>query len=184
MLRKPFKTTPPAPPKVLPMDAPSPGRARLAGIVGATAVAGLIAVVTQWEGKPGLEPHWDRIGKVWDVCYGDTIAEKRTYTEEECRELLAHRLAEFAGPVLDRNPELRGHDAQTIAAVSLTYNIGIGAYRRSTVAQRFSEGRWVSACNAFLSWSYSNGKRIQGLANRREAERKICLRDLPARYAK
>jgi len=173
----------PKPPRIQPMHA-SPGRKRLAGIVGATVVAGLLAVVTQWEGKPGLEPHWDRIGKVWDVCYGDTIAEKRTYTEAECREVLANRLADFAGPVLDRNPELKGHDPQILAAVSLSYNIGVGAYRRSTVAKRFSEGRWVSACNAFLSWSYAGGRRIQGLANRREAERKICLRDVPERYRK
>jgi len=169
--------------KIQPMEQPK-GKKRLAAVIGAGAVAGLLAVVAQWEGKPGLEPHWDRIGKVWDVCYGDTIAEKRSYTEEECREMLATRLAEFSEPVLDRNPELKGRDPQIIAAVSLTYNVGVAAYRRSTVAKHFSEGRWISACNAFRSWVYSGGRRIQGLANRREAERKICLRNIPAKFAK
>lgn len=173
------------PNRIQPMEAEnSPGRKRLGAVIGTAAVAGLLAVVTQWEGKPGLEPHWDRIGKVWDVCYGDTIAEKRSYTEEECRELLAARLAQFADPVLKRNPELKGHDPQIIAAVSLTYNIGTGAYTRSSAAKHFSAGRWVSACNAFRSWVYAGGKRIQGLANRREAERKICLRNIPAKFAK
>ena len=169
---------PQKPAPIQPMVPETPGRKRLAGIVGASAVAGLIAVVAQWEGKPGLEPHWDRIGKVWDVCYGDTIAEKRSYTEEECRELLAYRLAEFAEPVLARNPELRGRDPQLIAATSLAYNIGSAAYNRSTVARRFSAGDFKGACDAFLMWTKAGGREVKGLRNRRESERQICLRGL------
>jgi lysozyme len=145
-----------------------------------------------FEGKPGLEPHWDRIGKVWDVCYGDTIAEKRSYTEEECRDLLASRLAEFAEPVLERNPELKGRDPQLLAATSLAYNIGLGpadlrrcgkagvqsGYRCSTVAKRFSAGNWRGACDAFLMWTKAGGREIKGLRIRREKERAICLRGL------
>lgn len=158
------------------MRVPKTGRGRLAGIVGAGAVAGLIAVVSQWEGKSN-DPYRDLVG-VWTVCYGETRVPMRRYSDAECQDMLAEGLADFAGPVVARNPELRGHDPQIIAATSLAYNIGIAAYRRSTVARRFSEGNWRGACDAFRSWVYAGGRRVQGLVNRREAERKICMRGL------
>ena len=155
------------------------GKGKLVAIVG-TAAAGLIAVVSQWEGKRN-DPYQDIVG-VWTVCYGETNTEMRRYSDAECEDMLAESLVDYARPVLSRNPELKGHDAQTLAAVSLTYNIGISAYQRSTVAKRFSEGRWISACDAFLMWNKAGGKVIPGLTNRRKAERRICLRDIPAEY--
>lgn len=160
-----------------PMTVPlSPGRKRLAAIVGTGAVAGLIAVVAQWEGKE-TDPYRDLVG-VWTVCYGETRVEMRRYSDAECEDMLADGLADFAGPVLARNPELKGHDPQLIAAVSLSYNIGIGAYRKSTVARKFSAGDWRGACDAFLRWNKAGGRPVPGLTRRRQAERQICLRGL------
>ena len=92
--------------------------------------------------------------------------------------MLADGLADFAAPVLKRNPELAGHPAQVAAATSLAYNIGADAYARSTVARRFSAGNWRGACDAFLSWNRAGGRVVPGLVRRREAERTICLRGL------
>jgi lysozyme len=94
--------------------------------------------------------------------------------------MLAGSLADYAQAVLVRNPELRGHPNQLAATVSLSYNIGNSAYARSTVAKRFSAGRWRDACNGFLAWSYAGGRQVNGLLNRRKAERLICLTDLPS----
>jgi len=124
--------------------------------------------------------------------------EMRRYTDAECEEMLAESLVDYAKPVLARNPELKGHDPQTLAAVSLTYNIGPGpsdlsrcgqpgvrgGYRCSSIARNFSAGRWVSACNAFLLYNRAGGKPVPGLTNRRNAERKICLRNIPLEYRK
>lgn len=168
---QPQKPTP-----IQPMVPETPGRKRLAGIVGASAVAGLIAVVAQWEGKSN-DPYRDLVG-VWTVCYGETRVEMRRYSNAECEDMLANGLADFAGPVLKRNPELRGRDPQLIAAVSLSYNIGSAAYDRSTVARRFSAGDFKGACDAFLMWTKAGGREVKGLRNRRENERQICLRGL------
>ena len=170
------RAEPISPPRIQPMEEPTSGRARLAKIVGAGAVAGLIAVVAQWEGKSN-DPYRDIIG-VWTVCYGETRTAMRRYSDAECKDMLAHGLADFAGPVLARNPELRGRDPQLIAATSLAYNIGTRAYNRSTVARRFSAGDWRGACDAFLMWTKAGGREVKGLRARREAERKICLRGL------
>lgn len=170
------------PPKIEPMEKPtmSPGMARLTAVVGAAAL-GLVAVVSQWEGKSN-DPYRDLVG-VWTVCYGETRnIEHRRHSDAECDDMLADGLADFAEPVLARNPSLRGHDAQTLAATSLAYNIGAAGYRRSTVARRFEQGRWRSACDAFLMWTKAGGRTVQGLVNRRKAERRICLRDIPAEF--
>lgn len=153
---------------------------RLAVLVGTGAAAALIATTAAWEGL-STKPYADKLANgILTVCYGDTEVEMRRYTKAECQELLGERLADYAAPVLARNPELKGRDAQIVAATSLAYNIGVGNYHKSRVARYFSEGKWVSACNAFRSWVYAGGKRVQGLANRREAERRICLQNIPA----
>ncbi|WP_374414300.1 lysozyme [Novosphingobium colocasiae] len=176
--------------------APSaPAKKPLAVLIGTGAAATLIAFVGSWEGKRN-DPYQDIVG-VWTVCYGETRAPMRHYTDAECSEMLGNRLTDYAAPVLARNPELKGHDNQVVAASSLSYNIGAANYARSTVAKRFSAGRWREACDAFLAWggvTYSKkqpGKvcvkrttkpgwvcQVSGLLNRRKAERAVCLRGL------
>ena len=169
-------------PRIAPMvvvDSPPPmmppGMKRLTALVGAAAL-GMVAVVGEFEGKSN-DPYLD-IVKVPTVCYGETRVEMRRYSDAECRDMLADGLADFAGPVLRRNPELKGHDAQLIAATSLAYNIGIRAYERSTVAKRFSAGDWRGACDAFMVWNRAGGREVAGLTKRRAKERAICLRGL------
>lgn len=162
--------------QILPMDEPK-GTSKLGKTLGGGAAAiALIALVSQWEGKRN-EPYRDIVG-VWTVCYGETRVAMRRYSDAECKDMLADGLADFAGPVLAANPELRGHDNQLVAAVSLSYNIGNAAYRRSTVSRKFRAGDWKGACNAFLSWSYAGGKQVKGLLNRRQAERRVCMTGL------
>jgi len=149
---------------------------RLAVLIGTGAAAALIATTAAWEGKSNA-PYSDVVG-VMTVCYGETQQPMRRYSDAECKAMLADRLADYAGPVLARNPELRGHDSQVVAASSLAYNIGVANYRRSSVARLFSAGRWKEACDAFLKWNRAGGREIKGLTNRRKAERAICLRGL------
>lgn len=156
--------------------APAQGKGRLLAMVGGTTAALLTATVAMWEGKSN-DPYRDIVG-VWTVCYGETRVPMRAYSDAECEEMLADGLADFAGPVLERNPELRGRPNQLAAAVSLSYNIGIGAYRRSTVARRFSAGNWRGACDAILMWNKAGGRVVRGLVRRRVHEREICLRGL------
>lgn len=158
---------------------PVSGKAKLGALVG-TAAAGLIAVVAQFEGKSN-DPYLD-IVNVPTVCFGETRVPMRRYSDAECDDLLAEGLVDFAKPVLARNPELRGHDPQIVATGSFAYNVGVGAYAGSTVAKRFSEGRWRSACDALLKWNRAGGQVVRGLAIRREKERAICLRDIPAEF--
>lgn len=164
------------PSQIQPMEEePKSGKARLALVAGGAA-AGLIAIVASFEGKSN-DPYLD-IVNVPTVCYGETRVAMRRYSNAECEDMLADGLSDFAEGVLETSPELQGHDAQLLAATSLAYNIGLGAYSRSTVEKRFQAGDWKGACDAFLLWSKAGGRTVQGLLNRRKKERAICLRGL------
>ena len=68
---------------------------------------------------------------------------------------------------------------QAAAMLSLTYNIGSGAFTSSTVLRKFNAGDIPAAADAFLMWDKGtvNGKKvvIPGLHNRRVEERTLFL---------
>ena len=56
------------------------------------------------------------------------------------------------------------------ALVSLVYNIGAGAFSRSSILQKLNSGDYDID---FTVWSYSGGKFVQGLKNRRIQEQQL-----------
>lgn len=161
------------------------GPAKLAITMGLAAAALTAPFVSKWEDGskgPALVPYRDIVG-VWTQCSGETLnvtATSPRETPEGCAIKLDTRLAAFAKAVAACTPALRGRDAQWAAATSLAYNIGTGAYCRSTVDRRFDVGQWREGCDAFLLWNKAGGRVVAGLANRRRAERELCLKGLPA----
>lgn len=59
------------------------------------------------------------------------------------------------------------------ALVSLTYNIGTGAFASSTLLKKLNAGDYKGAAAQFDVWNKAGGKRMQGLVNRRSTERKL-----------
>lgn len=176
-LREPIKPAP----VPLPVSKPV-SKGMLATVIGAVAAAALVPFVSGWEsgGKQYLAPYQDIVG-VWTQCDGETLgvtALSPKETPEGCAIKLDKRLAGFAQQVVACTPNLRGRDNQWAAAVSLTYNIGADAYCKSTVDRQFDAGNFAAACNAFSAWRYAGGKIVQGLVNRRAAERELCLKGL------
>ena len=70
---------------------------------------------------------------------------------------------------------------QRAALVSITFNIGSGGFRRSTLLRRLNAGNYEGAADAFLMWNKItvNGRKVVslGLSNRRERERALFLKD-------
>lgn len=152
----------------------------LVGIVGVTAAAILTPLITKWEsgGKDHLVPYRDIVG-VWTQCHGETLNVKATTpaeTPEGCALKLDNRLAGFAQSVVKCTPVLRGKDEEWAAATSLSYNIGTNAYCKSSVDRLFDAGKPRAACDAFMLWNKAGGRPVQGLTNRRAAERALCLK--------
>lgn len=143
----------------------------------AAVVAAAVAFIAPWEGTR-LEPYRDIAG-VWTVCNGETRVEMRRYTKAECDAMLRDAVnGTYGRAVLKAVPALARRPNQLVASISLSYNIGTDAFGRSTVARRFNAGDWKGGCDAFRMWNRAGGRVVQGLVNRREAERKLCLTGL------
>ena len=151
----------------------------LAGATAATLAVGAIATpfIGGWEGLE-TKPYYD-IGGVLTVCYGETEGvENRTYTEEQCRVILQNRVNEFHSEVMDKI-EREIPITMQAAVTSFAYNVGIGAFSRSTLLRKLNAGDLHGACDQLDRWVYVGRTYVRGLANRRKAEKKLCKAELP-----
>tara|TARA_R100000541_G_scaffold18689_3_gene28568 strand:+ start:2328 stop:2804 length:477 start_codon:yes stop_codon:yes gene_type:complete len=146
--------------------------------LGLTASAAIAAgaIIAPHEGKE-LTVYVDPVG-VLTSCYGHTGAELtlgQTFTEAECFEQLAVDVAKFDKAVRDMTAGTGISDQELAAYISLSYNVGLGNFRTSTLRRKLHAGDRVGACNELSRWVYAGGKKLNGLVTRREAERKLCL---------
>lgn len=142
-------------------------------------LAAAIALIGSWEGVRTVA-YRDIVG-VPTVCFGETRGVKMgdRYTMDECRAMLGDGIIEFeagmrkclAAP--DKVPE-----KAYVAFLSLSYNIGTGAFCKSTVARKANAGDYRGACDAISAWNKAGGRVVKGLVNRRADERRICLTGL------
>lgn len=158
------------------MDSRSKG---LTSIVGVTAAALLLTIVPDFEGTR-YKAYRDIAG-VWTICQGDTkdVRPEMVETKEGCEKRLISQLEARAPKVLACTPGLKDKPYALAAAISLTYNIGVPAYCKSTVSVKFNQGDMPGGCDAFLPWNKArvDGKLrvVSGLVTRRQKERAICL---------
>lgn len=151
-------------------------RAKGAAAIGAATVA----LVLAWEGLR-TKPYYDSVG-VLTVCVGETqnVRPGASYTAEQCKAMLVRRLDVFEAGVNKclKNPEAVPSGAY-VASISLAYNIGVPAFCGSSIRRKLDAGDVRGACDAFRLYNKAGGRYLQGLANRREAERAICLKGVP-----
>ena len=65
--------------------------------------------------------------------------------------------------------------SQFDAMVSLAYNIGAGAFLKSTLLKKVNSNDFTGAGEEFLRWNKANGKEVLGLTRRREREKQLFL---------
>ena len=63
--------------------------------------------------------------------------------------------------------------SQFDAMVSLAYNIGVGAFLKSTLLKKVNAGDFIGASEEFLKWNKSGGKELLGLTRRRKREQDL-----------
>ncbi|MFY3726211.1 lysozyme [Escherichia coli] len=139
---------------------------------GTLAIASVLLVLVE---GTAYEPYYDT-GGVLTVCNGitgpDVVPGKR-YTPDECERLLQKHLAVYKKAV-DRYVKVDMNDYQRAALISFSYNIGVDAFKKSTLLKKINKGDFNGACKEMDRWVYDNGRYIQGLKNRRDIERAIC----------
>jgi lysozyme len=67
------------------------------------------------------------------------------------------------------------HQYEYDAYLSLTYNIGEGAFCRSTLVRLLNQQRYDEACKQILRWDNFQGRPLRGLTIRREKEHAMCI---------
>jgi lysozyme len=68
------------------------------------------------------------------------------------------------------------YDYEFAAAVSFAYNVGVKAFCKSTMAEKFNKEDYAGACAQLSRWVYGPDKTkpLPGLVKRRTEERAIC----------
>lgn len=72
--------------------------------------------------------------------------------------------------VVNSNVKVKLKQSQYNALVSFTFNVGVGAFRNSTLLKLLNAGDYDSVTAQMRRWIFSAGRQIQGLKNRREKE--------------
>lgn len=67
------------------------------------------------------------------------------------------------------------HQHEYDAYISLSYNIGSGAFCKSTLVKKLNSGDYAGACQEILKWDKFQGKPLPGLTKRRNEEYRKCL---------
>lgn len=151
----------------------SKGRA-VAGALAAAAVA--VPVIVSWEG-------WERVAyadpvNVITACAGATAGiTRRTYTDAECEALLLRDVVDHAWRINSCLPENLPTETRA-AFISAAYNIGTGAFCKSSMSKKALAGDLKGACESLSLWNKAGGRVLPGLVNRRADERRLCERGL------
>lgn len=128
-----------------------------------------LALIKEFEGlelKAYLCP-----AKVWTIGYGSTgphVKPGMVITEAQADALLQKDLDRFEAAVADDAPQASQN--QFDAMVCLAFNIGIGAFEKSSVLRLHRAGDHRGAAEAFGKWIYAGGKVLTGLQRRRARE--------------
>ena len=112
----------------------------------------------------------------WTISYGltgDWVHEGMEISQDEADQLFNSHLVQFDASVQRLCPDAAPN--QHSAMVSLAYNIGTGAFAKSSVCRLHNAGRFAEAAQAFALWNRAGGKVLSGLVKRRAAEAALYL---------
>ena len=115
---------------------------------------------------------------VLTIGYGHTgpdVKPKMHITAQEAERLLQTDLTEFEEGVISNLGGAKTNENQFSAMVSLAYNIGLTAFKASSVIRHHRDGNTSKAAASFKLLNKGGGKVLPGLTKRRAAEAALYL---------
>jgi lysozyme len=145
-----------------------------AGALALSIAGGLF--IQRYEGTR-YKAYLDPVG-IPTICSGSTPGVKLGMTETSagCQERLRLDVG-VAGKALAACATVKLTQAQYDALVSLTYNIGSGAFCKSTLVRKLNAGDCLGASREFPRWNRAGGRVLNGLTTRRIAEGEVFKHD-------
>ena len=148
---------------------------------GGTVAALAVSVIGACEGlRQVAYPDPATRGAPWTICYGHTgdVQPDQQDSITQCKELLREDLGKDADAI-DRCVRMEivanMSDTRYVALLSFAYNVGVGAFCRSSVVRDLNAGRSAQACDDFLRYNRAAGVVFPGLTRRRQEERHLCM---------
>ena len=131
----------------------------------------MIAIIKKFEGLR-LKAYKCPAG-VYTIGYGHT---ENVLADSEISELMADQilrkdLKNFEQAINDLDLPLL--QCEFDALVSFAFNVGIGNFNKSTLKKLLLQKKFFYAAKEFDKWVFAGGKKLPGLQNRRNTERKI-----------
>ena len=114
-------------------------------------------------------------GEPWTIGYGHTsdgflkVEKGLRITQDVADGALENDLNEIAAAV-ERLVKVELNDNQFGALVSFTFNVGVGAFSKSTLLKKLNAGNYDAVPGELARWNKNDGKVMAGLTNRRAAE--------------
>ena len=106
---------------------------------------------------------------------GPEVKRGMKITEAQAWAYFHKDIQKFERGVLQSLAGAPANQSQFDAMVSLAYNIGLGAFGRSSVLRNHKAKRYTLAANSFLLWVKAGSKTLPGLVRRRQAEKRLYL---------
>ena len=122
-----------------------------------------------------LKAYWDKDGKVWTIGWGHTRGVKQgmVITKAQAEQFLADDLAPIERHLTADLGEDGVLQCQFDALCSFCFNLGVGAYMKSTLRKYVKAGRDADADREFGKWVHAGGRVLPGLVRRRKAEAEL-----------
>lgn len=112
------------------------------------------------------------------IGYGHRILDDEGFikiTEEQAEMLLKEDIEKVSKQLSVYCKDIPLNDNQWSALVSFVYNLGIVAFRASTLYAKLHRGDYIGAAREFPRWTHAAGKILTGLKKRREKEKELFL---------
>ena len=143
-----------------------------------------INLIKEFEGWRA-EAYLDPVG-ICTIGYGTTAAAGvgivpvlgMVITKEEGEWYLQQAVEKFSDQIEDYFT-VDPNENEFGAFVSLAYNIGPGAFKKSSALRHFNNGDKARSAKSILLWNKAGGKILGGLVRRREAEKFLFEYPLP-----
>lgn len=123
-----------------------------------------------------LHAYQDPVG-IWTIGYGHTagVRHGEVITQEQADMMLTQDVEAFAAQISQCVTALMT-DNKFCAFVSFAYNVGIGAFKGSTMLRDFNSKLPLETVAAqFMLWIHAGGQVLPGLVKRRTLEKNLFL---------
>ena len=115
------------------------------------------------------------VAGVLTIGYGHTgkdVHEGMVITQEEAEELLKTDLT-IAVLAVNRLVKVPLSQNQFDSLVDFVFNVGVQAFKTSSLLRELNDGEYGPAAEQFLRWKYAGGKLVSGLLERRKREKEL-----------